>query len=64
MGALMNDDRITTLRKSIQWFKLKAIELDAQLNTQKGAHVVQKKEENDKVKSETFLKNAVKDSMK
>ena len=28
-GALMNDDRITNLRKWIHWFKIKAIELDA-----------------------------------
>ena len=34
-GALMNDDRITNLRKWIHWFKIKAIELDAQLNQQK-----------------------------
>ncbi len=31
-GALMNDDRITNLRYWIQWFKVKSLELDAQLN--------------------------------
>ena len=28
-GALMNDDRITSLRQWIHWFKIKSIELDA-----------------------------------
>ena len=37
-GALMNDDRITSLRKWIKWFKTKSIELDAQLNMQKRQH--------------------------
>ena len=43
---------------------MKAIELDAQLNTQKGAHIIHKQLEKDKVKSESFLNNAVKESMR
>ena len=64
VGALMNDDRITNLRKWIHWFKMKALELDAQLNQQKQSHVKQKIDQSDKIKSEAFLKNAVKESMK
>ena len=37
-GALMNDDRITSLRAWIQWFKIKTMELDTQLNKQKAMH--------------------------
>ena len=63
-GALMNDEQITSLRSWIQWFKTKSIELDAQLNMQKEQHMNQKTEQINKVKSDAFLKNAVKDSMK
>ena len=40
-GALMNDNRITSLRRWIQWFKTKSMELDKQLNMQKSEHVSQ-----------------------
>jgi len=60
----MNDDRITSLRTWIQWFKIKSVELDAQLNKQKSSHIAQKQDYQDKKASETFLKNALKDSMK
>lgn len=40
-GALMNDDRITSLRTWISWFKDKARELDEQLNKQKVTHKTQ-----------------------
>lgn len=63
-GALMNDDRITSLRHWIQWFKIKSLELDAQLNKQKEKHKNEKMEEKNKVQSDLFLKNAVKESMK
>ena len=38
-GALMNDEQITSLRRWIHWFKVKSLELDAQLNKQKEQHV-------------------------
>ena len=63
-GALMNDDRITSLRKWIKWFKTKSIELDAQLNMQKRQHIKQKQEQASKVKNNALLKNCLKESMK
>ena len=63
-GALMNDDRITSLRSWIHWFKIKSVELDAQLNKQKVSLKDQKQEQKDRVASEAFLKNALKESMK
>jgi len=63
-GAMMNDERITSLRRWIQWFKIKSIELDAQLNKQKEFDKAQREEKKNKVESLAFLKNAVKESMK
>lgn len=63
-GALMNDDRITSLRRWIKWFKTKSIELDAQLNLQKKKHIEQREEQASKIKNDALLKNCLKESMK
>lgn len=60
----MNDDRITSLRRWIKWFKTKSIELDAQLNLQKKKHIEQREEQASKIKNDALLKNCLKESMK
>lgn len=63
-GALMNDDRITSLRMWIHWFKIKSMELDVQLNKQKQTHIRQSEDQKNKDESEAFLKGALLESMK